>query len=92
MCLKRDMGVCMIDPEKDICKPVIKLDFTAHEKMAFLSEFGLRKTNLSARWGKGQQLHLLGQKENSSLPVLPRTKFTTKIESGFNKKAALILF
>jgi hypothetical protein len=43
------MGVCMIDPEKDICKPVIKLDFTAHEKMAFLSEFGLRKTNLSAR-------------------------------------------
>jgi hypothetical protein len=76
--VKRMMGVYMTDLYREIWKPVLRLDFTAHEKMASLSEFGLRKTYLSAGWGKGQQLHLLGQKENSSLPVLPRTKLTSK--------------
>jgi hypothetical protein len=38
------MGVYeyMIDLYRDICKPVLKLDFTVHGIMEALSEFGLK--------------------------------------------------
>ncbi len=40
--VKRDMRVCMLDLSREICKPVLKLDFTAHDLMESLSEFQLR--------------------------------------------------
>ncbi len=40
--VKRDMGVYMLDLLREICKPVLILDFTAHSKMKSLSEYGLR--------------------------------------------------
>jgi hypothetical protein len=33
------MGVYIIDLQREICKPVVKLDFTAHGIMESLSEF-----------------------------------------------------
>jgi hypothetical protein len=36
------MGVYMLDLLREICKPVLKLDFTAHGKMESLSEYGPR--------------------------------------------------
>jgi hypothetical protein len=39
--VKRDKGVCMIDLQREICKPGLKLDFTAHGITEYLSEFGL---------------------------------------------------
>jgi hypothetical protein len=38
--VRRDMGVHMIDLQKETSKPVLKLDFTAHGIMESLSEFG----------------------------------------------------
>ncbi len=32
----RDMGVYMFDLQREICKPVLKLDFMAHGKMESL--------------------------------------------------------
>jgi hypothetical protein len=36
------MGVYMFDLLREIYKPVLILDFTAHGKMESLSEYGLR--------------------------------------------------
>jgi hypothetical protein len=36
------MGVYMLNLLREICKPVLILDFTAHGKMESLSKFGLR--------------------------------------------------
>jgi hypothetical protein len=41
VCVKRDMGVYMIDLLREICKLALKEDFTAHSIMESLSEFGL---------------------------------------------------
>ncbi len=37
-----EMRVCMIDLSREIYKPVLKLDFTAHDLMLPLSELQLR--------------------------------------------------
>ena len=37
--IKTDMGGQMIDLQREFCKPVIKLDLTAHGILEFLSEF-----------------------------------------------------
>jgi hypothetical protein len=34
------MGVYMIDLQREICKPVLKLDLTAHGILESFSEFG----------------------------------------------------
>jgi hypothetical protein len=39
------MGVYMSDLYREICKPVLKLDFTAHGIMESLSELGKNFTN-----------------------------------------------
>jgi hypothetical protein len=41
--VKRDMEVYIIDLSKEICKPGLKLDFTALGIMESLSDFGLYK-------------------------------------------------
>jgi hypothetical protein len=33
------MGVCMIYPWREICKPVLKLDFEVHDIMESLADF-----------------------------------------------------
>jgi hypothetical protein len=45
---KRDMGVYMIDLKRDVCKTILKLDFSAQGYMESLSAFGLWNTVLSA--------------------------------------------
>ncbi len=40
--VKRDVGVYIIFISGEICKPIWKLDFTAHGIMESLSEFGLK--------------------------------------------------
>jgi hypothetical protein len=50
--VKRDMGVNMIDLWREICKPVLKQDFTSHGVMESLSEFGL--------WRDKYKYHLIG--------------------------------
>jgi hypothetical protein len=46
-CQKERYGSLLdLSPEREMCKPVSKLDFTAHGIMESLSEFGLRTTPL----------------------------------------------
>ncbi len=43
---KRDLGVCMIDLLREICKPVLKLDFTARGILDYWNPF----QNLDSVW------------------------------------------
>jgi hypothetical protein len=52
------MGVYMSDLYREICKPVLKLDFTAHGIMESLSELGKFFYKLSIQQGKVRTIAL----------------------------------
>jgi hypothetical protein len=84
------MGVYMLDLLREICKPVLILDFTAHGKMESLSEYGLRLFLAG--------LSYLNVKNTEQVPHHPPCTqaqctygiFGTKIE--FNKEIGLQIF
>ncbi len=45
------MGVCMIDLYTEICKPTLKLDFTAQDQLESLSEYGVIKYHVAIKTG-----------------------------------------